>query len=198
MRKKFRPEPAWGSQAGLLKIAPQNSEPVPAQLFIDVQQVLNRFTWGTDERLLEVLADCFAEEAVWEASVMGETRVGPFVGRDQVLDWYTRFWPVQKDQRRHVLTNLIVDPVDADGNVEAHALMQVYGATRAKSDFEASAFCRFVLIHQSGRLVIRRLIAGFDSPFWSPHEVESMEDWLCDLFGIDPRDRPHGAETLGG
>lgn len=97
MRKKFRPEPAWGSSSGLLDIPPRGGETVPAQLIAEVQQLVHRYTWGTDERLPELLDHCFTDDAVWEASVMGETRVGPFSGRAQVLDWFTRFWPVQKD-----------------------------------------------------------------------------------------------------
>lgn len=195
MRKKFRPEPAWGSSSGLLDISPRGGETVPAQLIAEVQQLVHRYTWGTDERLPELLDHCFTDDAVWEASVMGETRVGPFSGRAQVLDWFTRFWPVQKDQRRHVLTNLIVEPVDESGVVKAFALMQIYGSTRARSTFETSAFCRFELTRVGGRLAISRFTAGFDAPFWAPHEVETMDDWLCELFGIDPRDRPSDAEA---
>lgn len=125
---------------------------------------------------------------------MGETRVGPLVGKAQVLDWFTRFWPVQKDQRRHVLTNLVVEPAgDGAEAVTAYCLMQVYGATRAASAFETSAFCRFELRRDGARLAIARFTVGFDSPFWAPHEVETMDDWLCELFGIDPRDRPDTA-----
>ncbi len=197
MQKKFRPEPAWGSRNGILDISPHGGAAVPAELVVEVQQLLHRYTWGTDERLPGLLEWCFTEDAVWEADVMGETRVGPFVGREQVLDWFTRFWPVQKDQRRHVLTNLIVEPGgDGDGggdSLRAFSLMQVYGATRAKSSFETSAFCRFELRRDDGRFAISRFTAGFDSPFWAPHEVETMDDRLCELFGIDPRDRPAAA-----
>jgi hypothetical protein len=195
MGKKFRPMPAWGSGGGLLDISPSGGADVPASLVVEVQQLVHRYAWGSDERIPELLARCFTDDAVWEASVMGETRVGPFVGRDRVLDWFTRFWPVQKDQRRHVLTNLIVETGGESGPLTAFALMQVYGATRARSAFETSAFCRFELRRVDGRLAISRLTAGFDSPFWAPHEVDSMDEWLRDLFGIDPRDRPGAAPS---
>ena len=32
--------------------------------------------------------------------VMGETRVGPFLGQAAVQEWLTRFWRHQRDQRR--------------------------------------------------------------------------------------------------
>lgn len=190
MRKKFRPEPAWFSGSGAVELG-RDWRRLPAGLVPEVQQVLNRYSWGTDERHLAVLESCFTADGIWEGDVMGETRVGPFVGWEEVSNWFTRFWPVQKDQRRHVFTNLIVEEADEEV-VIAYALMQVYGATRGRSAFETSAACRVELRRDASGLAISRFLVGFDSPFWAPHEVETMDNWLRELFGIDPRDMPAG------
>ncbi len=160
---------------------------VPSHVITDVQQVVHRYSWGVDERLADVVASIFTPDAVWEGNVMGEVRVGPFVGHEQVMDWLTRFWGVQKDQRRHVFSNLVVEEAD-DERVVAYAVLQIFGATRARSAYETSAFCRLVLRTHDEGLAIERFTVGFDSPFWAPHEVETMEPWLINLFGIDLRD----------
>lgn len=187
----LRPKPAWGSETGRVSLG-TDWRRIPPHLVPEVQQVLHRYSWGVDDRLPDVLASVFTADAVWEGSVMDEVRVGPFVGRDAVMDWFTRFWPVQKDQRRHVFSNLIVEEAD-DTHVVAYAVLQMYGATRAASAYETSAFCRVELWREDAGLAIDRFAVGFDSPFWAPHEAAEMEPWLIDLFGIDHRDVPSPA-----
>lgn len=185
----LRPNPGWGASTGRITLGTAWRSIRP-ELVSEVQQVVHRYSWGVDDRIPEVVADVFADDAVWEGSVMDEVRVGPFVGQAAVMDWVTRFWRVQKDQRRHVFSNLIVESED-DGVVVAYALLQMFGATRAVSAYETSAFCRLALRRQShGGLAIERFSVGFDSPFWNPHRVEDMEPWLIELFGIDPADVP--------
>ncbi len=158
--------------------------------------MVHRYSWGVDEHRRDVIESIFTPDAVWEGSVMDEVRVGPFVGRDAVLGWITRFWDVQKDQRRHVFSNLIVESVRGD-EVIAYAIMQIFGATRAVSSYETSAFCRIVLRRAAEPgLAIERFSVGFDSPFWAPHRVEEMEPSLRELFGIDERDVP-GRDAAG-
>jgi hypothetical protein len=162
---------------------------VPPSLVAEVQQVVHRYGWGVDDRLPEVLESIFTPDAVWEGNVMNETRVGPFTGREAVMDWLMRFWPVQKDQRRHVFSNLVVETAD-DEHIVAYVILQMFGSTRAASAYETSAYCRIVLRPDQDGWAIQLFSVGFDSPFWAPHKVEDMEPRLVQLFGIDARDVP--------
>jgi ketosteroid isomerase-like protein len=178
-----RPIPGWGHATGAIAMRPAAVwGAVPAELLPEVQQCVNRYSWAFDERREDALRECFTEDAVWEASAMGETAVGPFTGRDAVLGWLTRFWPRQRDQRRHVFTNWVVDEADGD-EVTAYCYLQLFGSSGGESRFETAGFARFVLRREGARLAIRRFTAGFDSPFWSM-PVEDMGPALRELFGI--------------
>lgn len=192
----LRPRPAWGAETGRIVLG-ADWRRIPPEVLAEVQQVIHRYSWGVDERRLDVIDSVFTDDAVWEGSVMDEVRVGPFEGRAAVRDWVTRFWAVQKDQRRHVFSNLIVESIEGE-SVVAYAVLQMFGATRAASTYETSAFCRLALRRvPEGGLAITRFSAGFDSPFWSPHRVDEMEPWLRELFGIDERDVSAGSGPTG-
>lgn len=123
--------------------------------------------------------------AVWgavPASLLPEVQVGPFVGRDRVMEWMTRFWRYQRDQRRHVFTNFVVDEFDGE-QITAYCYLQLFGSRHSESKFETAGFVRFVLARAGDHWAIRRFAAGFDSPFWGM-PVDEMSDELIELFGI--------------
>jgi hypothetical protein len=180
---KFRPMPAWGHSSGILDLGSADVwGDIPALLVAEAQQCVNRYGWAFDERREDILREVFTEDAVWEASVMDETPVGPFEGRDAVIGWLSRFWGVQKDQRRHAFTNFIVDK-HTDDQMTAYCYLQLLGSTRASSRFEVAGFSRAQLVRVGPRWAISRYTAGFDAPFW-PMPIEEMTPELRELFGI--------------
>ena len=182
-RPELHPVPGWGHALGILKLKGADvwSE-VPATLLAEVQQCVNRYCWGFDDRRLDILTECFTNDGTWEATVMGEVCIGPFVGREKVLEWLTRFWKYQRDQRRHIFTNFIVDEYSGNEAV-AYAYLQLVGSSDSASSFESAGFCRFDLRREGSRWAIRSLSAGFDSPFFAM-KVEDMSPRLRELFGI--------------
>lgn len=181
---KFRPVPAWAHAAGIVELGPAEAwAGIPASLVAEAQQAINRYGWAFDERRGDVLREVFTDDAVWEASVMNETPVGPFEGRDAVLEWLSRFWTVQRDQRRHAFSNFIVEEFDGD-EMTAYCYLQLFGSTRAESRFEVAGFSRVRLVRRGSRWAIARYTAGFDAPFW-PMPVDEMTPELRILFGID-------------
>ena len=179
--RKLRPAPAWAHANGLVALHPRSG----ADLDLRGQLVdrLARYCWGFDERRRDILQDCFTQDAVWVGDVMGETRVGPFEGRDAVVSWLAGFWPHQRDQRRHVVTNVIVEDV-GDGSATCLAYLLLVGSSRRSVALEAAGMYRIEYRLDAGAWRISRLSAGFDIPFWKG-EVQDMEPWVSDLFGID-------------
>ena len=183
--RRLRPRPAWAHKDGLVKVL---ANPAPG---LDVRGMLAdrmyRYCWGFDERQEQVLEECFTEDAVWVGDVMGETRVGPFEGRKAVLAYLTGFWPHQRDQRRHVVTNFVVETIDGD-TARGLAYLLLVGSTRATTGLEASGlYCVDYRRSADGNWRITKLSAGFDVPFWKG-EVEEMEPWVRHLFGITHHD----------
>ena len=179
----MHPVPAWGHAHGLTRLlGPESWSSVPGAVIAEIQQCINRYSWAFDDRQLDILGDCFLETATWEGSVMGEVRIGPFVGRDQILEYLSRFWKYQKDQRRHVFANLIVDSVDG-GTAIAYSYLLLLGSSESSTRLESSGFYRFTLERREERWFIATLSAGFDAPFWKV-PIEQMSPWLRELFGI--------------
>jgi hypothetical protein len=154
-----------------------------------LQEVIHRYCWAFDERRADLLRECFTEDGTWEASVMGETRVGPFVGQDQVQEWLSRFWDHQRDQRRHLILNFIVEDLQED-RATALAYLLLMGSSEATSRMESVGFYRLDLRSDAGTWRIASLVAGFDAPFWKM-EVSQMSPRVRQLFGIlDPPPQP--------
>lgn len=183
-RPPLRPTPAWAHATGLLRLRSESERVVspPLDPRQALQEVIHRYCWAFDERRADLLLECFTEDGTWEASVMGETQVGPFVGQEQVQEWLSRFWDHQRDQRRHLILNFIVEDLH-DDRATALAYLLLMGSSRAESRLETVGFYRLHFRSDAGTWRISSLKGGFDSPFWSM-QVSEMSPRLRELFGI--------------
>lgn len=164
--------PGWASAVGAAEVSSG-----PPLLGTDpggstLTEPLVRYCWAYDERRAEQLADCFTEDGVWEGSVTAEEKIGPFDGRERIIEWLTGFWPYQHDQRRHVLSNFLIDSRSAEA-AEVYAYLQLHSARDGEAKLETTGFYRVQLAADSGRWRIRHLFAGFDAPFW-PGRTEEL------------------------
>jgi ketosteroid isomerase-like protein len=110
------PAPAWVRGAGRVVTTRPHAQDSPEvaaarQAAIDT---LHRFAWAFDEHDRNSLTACFTEDAVWTATISGHRDLGTSEGRETVLRWLTSGWPAQADQRRHIVTNAVVDELDTD------------------------------------------------------------------------------------
>ena len=131
-----------------------------------------RYCWAYDERRIDRLGECFTEDAIWEGNVLGRVPIGPFVGREAIVDWLRKFWPHQKDQRRHMLLNTIVEQQATDTATTLSYLLLMSSTGDAMS-MESMGFYRTTYRRQSADWQISRLTAGFDKPFW-PGSLETL------------------------
>lgn len=184
MSDELRPRPGWAHTTGLIAMTPDHV-PIDANVRAALEDRLHRYCWGFDERRHDVLANCFTEDAVWRANVMGETEVGPFVGHAAVLTWLTRYWDHQIDQRRHLVLNFVVNRVEED-TASALAYLLLMGASDASSQMESMGIYHVDFRREGALWRIAVLSAGFDSPYWK-REVADMSPRLRELFGITVR-----------
>lgn len=183
----LRPQPAWAHSTEVLTLC-AITPPVQMSVRDQVVERLHRYCWAFDERQPGLLENCFTTDAVWEGFVMGETDVGPHVGRDAVMKYLTDFWIHQRDQRRHVVSNMILERLD-ENSATLLAYLLLLGSGRAHTQFECAGFYRTELRNEPDGWRISRLTAGFDSPYWK-QPVEEMEPWVRDLFGITRHEPP--------
>jgi hypothetical protein len=182
--ERLRPTPAWVHHT---QGVPVEAGPPPAswQDVADRLQIVERFhqyCWAFDERRDDLLRDCFTADGIWEGDAMGEARIGPFVGSDEVHGWLTRFWTRQRDQRRHIPLNTLVHEQTAD-TATLVAYLLLMGASDAAVRVETTAVYHLSLIKEAGVWRITHLCAYFDAPFWQG-EAADFSDELRAIFGI--------------
>ena len=74
-----------------------------------ISALLNRMAYYYDEGHLDELAACFAEDAIMSMQIAGGDMVGPFEGRDSIMELYRGAKSTQTDVRRHDITNIMFD-----------------------------------------------------------------------------------------
>lgn len=168
------PMPAWAHSAGILNLgAPVHltgeCEVMDRVLFCER---IARYCWAYDERRIDRLGECFTDDAIWEGNVLGKVPIGPFQGREKILNWLSEFWPHQKDQRRHMLLNTIVEKQAGDTAISLSYLL-LLSSTGDALTIESMGFYRTAYRKESDHWYISRLTAGFDKPFW-PGSLKTM------------------------
>lgn len=166
--------PAWGHSAGILSLGEgvQSTDVLSVGDRLAICERIARYCWSYDERRLDHLADCFTEDAIWEGNVLGRIPLGPFVGREKIRAWLSEFWGHQKDQRRHMILNTIVEQQEAERAVTLSYLLLMSSTGDAMS-MESMGFYKTAYVKQGDRWRISRLTAGFDKPFW-PVDLNKM------------------------
>ncbi len=168
--------PAWGHGSGLLSlrdsVAPSDAPEIADRLLF-VERIY-RYCWGYDERRLEQLSACFTEDAIWEGSVLGKVKIGPFVGRSKIVDWLSGFWPYQHDQRRHMILNTIVEE-QTKRTATTMSYLILVSSNSTSVAVETTGFYKVKYRRSETVWQIEHLIAGFDAPFW-PGDIRKLSD----------------------
>ena len=165
---------AWAHRVGMLEMG----SPMPAIERCEASdraaicERIARYCWAYDERRIELLGDCFTPDAIWEGSVLGQVPIGPFEGREAIVDWLGKFWPHQMDQRRHMLLNTIVEEQTGETAMTSSYLLLMASTGEAIS-MESMGFYRVTYRRDGSVWRIARLTAGFDKPFW-PGQLDAM------------------------
>jgi ketosteroid isomerase-like protein len=163
---QLSPTPGWGHASGAIQLPADAAEFGPDAVPDRVQlaELMYRYGWSFDERQRDVLAGCFAEDATWEANIMGTNVIGPHRGRAAIVDFMTGFWPEQSDQRRHQIMNVLVEDQTATSATvfSYHLLMSAAdGQVRPVT----AGFYRVEAIKEQEAWKIASLLAGYDAPF---------------------------------
>lgn len=74
-----------------------------------ISELLNRMAYYYDEGHLDDLAASYAADAVMSMQIGGGDMVGPFEGRDSIMELYRGAKASQTDVRRHDITNIMFD-----------------------------------------------------------------------------------------
>ena len=131
---------------------------------LQITETLNRYAWSYDTRDLDMMADCFTADGVFDITLEGSDGWGPYRGRQTIVDWLASIMETQTDQRRHCVTNLIFRELEA-----TRALAESYLVLTAVEDGQLRVVCtgtyHDAMVVEDGAWRINHKTLKLDNPF---------------------------------
>jgi SnoaL-like protein len=125
--------------------------------------VMSRFLLGVDEQNADRMRAALAEDAENAMFLDGE-KIGLPPGREGIVGYIADFWKTQTDQRRHVLSNAILESESPDAAVVSF-YMTLYATKDRKVRTVATGKYRVQFVVKGERGWIRRVELTLDGPF---------------------------------
>ena len=126
-------------------------------------ELMARFLLGVDEQDSAVIRSVLAEDAETCMFLDGE-KMGPPPGREGIVAYLADFWRTQTDQRRHVLSNAIVESETPGAEVLSFYLT-LYATKDRKLRPIATGRYRVRFVSKDGDVRIRSIELALDGPF---------------------------------
>ena len=125
--------------------------------------VMSRFLLGVDEQDAGMIRSALAEDAE-TCMFLDGVKMGPPPGREGIVRYLEEFWRTQTDQRRHVLSNAIVES-ETPGEAVLVFYLTLYATKDRKLRPVATGRYRTHCISKDGRGWIRSIELVLDGPF---------------------------------
>lgn len=117
MPTNTRPQKFWASQEGLIDLKPLGAVPYEPERLADrlsVAETFHRFGIAHDENLIDVLLSTMTDDVTFEFAVGSATPSLTCVGRAAVRDRLAPRIPLMHGQRRHCITNIVIERLERD------------------------------------------------------------------------------------
>jgi hypothetical protein len=125
--------------------------------------VMTRFLLGVDQQDAELVRSTLTEDAE-TSMVLDGVKAGPPPGREGIVRYLEDFWKSQTDQRRHVLSNGIVESESPAAAVLSFYLTLYATKNRALRALATGRY-RVSFVSQGGEERIRSIELALDGPF---------------------------------
>jgi len=162
------PRQNWASTDGMVDLQPLKPiSPASVADRLMIADVIAHWGLAYDEGRLDVVRSLFTEDGILEGlSGSGKphaTQMMHLVGRDAIAKAVAQQRAVQKDQRRHAMTNVVIEQLTAD-TATAYAYAVVTAAGNGELYLGASAIYRAELKKEvDGCWRLKRFVIGLDS-----------------------------------
>ncbi|WP_158734747.1 nuclear transport factor 2 family protein [Alteribacillus sp. YIM 98480] len=90
-----------------------------------IHELLSRASYGLDERNIDMLSGCFAEDAVMTLRIADGDMIGPFDGHQSIMKLMKDSMETQTDKRRHVTSNLFFED-ESETNAKAISYLTLF------------------------------------------------------------------------
>jgi ketosteroid isomerase-like protein len=75
----------------------------------EIENLLNRYSLAYDRNDMPTMAGTFTDDAVMSLRIGDGDLIGPFDGKEAIMKLMTDSLASQNDQRRHLVSNLVID-----------------------------------------------------------------------------------------
>lgn len=133
----------------------------------DRQAIFNKLsTWalGYDERDHDLMRRCFSADATMTLEIGDSETMGPYVGRDEVMKHFTDHHEIQTDQRRHVVTNVLIDSETAT-TANVISLLTLFVTEDGVERVQATGVYRDRFVLQEGDWVVEERVLRLDAHY---------------------------------
>ncbi|MFE2431055.1 nuclear transport factor 2 family protein [Streptomyces sp. NPDC059373] len=117
-----QPPQAWAHRQGrvaMCPLEPADFSPEGLAARAGIADAFYRFGIAHDEARIEVIGSCFTQDAVFEVAEGRAESFTRFEGRAEICDRLGRIIAEQGDQRRHLISNVLVDELDLTAGTAA-------------------------------------------------------------------------------
>ena len=128
-----------------------------------ISELLHRMSYYYDEGHLDELGACFADGAIMSMQIAGGDMVGPFEGRDSIMELYEGAKASQTDVRRHDLTNIMFD--DSGDTLAVTSYLTLLATEHAKTKLLTTGVYRDQVTKIDGEWKISRRHIDLDSAY---------------------------------
>ena len=128
-----------------------------------IHELLGKAAYAYDQRNLDLLESCFDIDAVMSMRIAGGDLIGPFEGRDAIMQLMKNSMAEQTDVRRHVVSNIFFESTGEQPVVISNlTLLSTQGGV---ASLLATGIYRDTVVEEAGSWRLRSRHLDLDSTY---------------------------------
>jgi hypothetical protein len=128
-----------------------------------IHELLGRAAYAYDERDMAMLESSFARAATMSMRIAGGDLIGPFEGRDAIMQLMHNSMAEQTDVRRHVISNIFFE--EESGQPVVVSNLTLVATENGKAALLAAGVYRDTLVEEAGSWRILKRHVELDSSY---------------------------------
>jgi hypothetical protein len=129
-----------------------------------IHELLNKAAYGYDAREIEMLSNCFTEDAVMTMRVADGNLIGPYKGNAAIMGLMTRSMEQQTDKRLHGISNIFFENEGNESTVVLSSLTLI-ATDNGKANLLSTGIYRDEVVKAGNRWQIKKRHLELELPF---------------------------------
>jgi hypothetical protein len=129
-----------------------------------IHELLSRAAYAFDEREMDMLKQCFTKDASMLVDITGVGEVGPFEGREAIMQLMIDTLAAQTDVRRHVISNFFFES-EKKKKARVVSSLVVFSVENGDINVIISGIYRDDVVRKGGDWRIQHRRLDLDLPF---------------------------------